>query len=66
MMHFQGVFDPKSKCHVLVTPAKRGKGSMYKGADGQDKPPLQGHAAIILKLGGGSGFFNNSRRFGRY
>lgn len=52
MMHFQGVFDPKSKCHVLVTPAKRGKGSMYKGADGQDKPPLQCHAAISLKLGG--------------
>jgi hypothetical protein len=47
LTRFHGVFAPNSKHRVLVTPAKRGKGSKSKGAAVQDeKTPVQRHAAM--------------------
>ena len=37
LTRFHGVFAPNSKHRALVTPAKRGKGSKPKAADGQEE-----------------------------
>ena len=47
LTRYHGVFAPNSKLRAQVTPAKRGKGSQPKRADGQDeKTPVQRHAAM--------------------
>jgi hypothetical protein len=47
LTRFHGVFAPNSKHRALVTPAKRGKGSKPKGAEGQEEQtPVQRHAAM--------------------
>ncbi len=47
LTRFHGVFAPNSKHRALVTPAKRGKGSKPKVADGQEEQtPVQRHAAM--------------------
>ena len=46
LTRFHGVFAPNSKHRALVTPARRGKGSKHKAADGQEEQmPVQRHAA---------------------
>jgi len=66
LTRFHGVFAPNSKHRALVTPAKRGKGSKPKDADGQDEQtPVRRHAAMTwaqrLKR-----VFTKSRRLRRY
>ena len=47
LTRFHGVFAPNSKHRAVVTPAKRGKGSKPKGADGlEEKTPAQRHVAM--------------------
>jgi len=47
LTRFHGAFAPNSKHRALVTPAKRGKGSKPKGAEGQDEQtPVRRHAAM--------------------
>jgi hypothetical protein len=47
LTRFHGVFGPNSKHRVLVTPAKRGKGSKLKVADeAQDQTPAERRAAM--------------------
>ena len=48
LTRFHGVFAPNSKHRAVVTPAKRGKGSKSRLAEGQgEKTPVQRHAAMI-------------------
>jgi hypothetical protein len=47
LTRFHGVFAPNSKHRVLVTPAKRGKGSKLKAPDvAQDQTPAERRAAM--------------------
>ena len=47
LTRFHGVFAPHSKHRALVTPAKRGKGSKSRLAEGQDEETsVQRHAAM--------------------
>lgn len=47
LTRFHGVFAPNSKHRALATPAKRGKGSKSRLAEGQgEKTPVQRHTAM--------------------
>jgi len=47
LTRFHGVFAPNSKHRAVVTPAKRGKGSKSRLAEGQgEKTPVQRHTAM--------------------
>jgi len=47
LTRFHGVFAPNSKYRAVVTPAKRGKGSKSRLAEGQgEKTPVQRHTAM--------------------
>ena len=52
LTRFHGVFAPNSKHRVLVTPAKRGKGSKLKSPDeAKDKTPAERRAAMTCTRG---------------
>jgi hypothetical protein len=46
LTRFHGVFAPNSKHRVLVTPARRGKGSQKVAEDQDEKTPAQRHVAM--------------------
>jgi len=46
LTRFHGVFAPNSKHRALVTPAKRGKGSLKVAEEKEEKTPAQRHVAM--------------------
>ena len=46
LTRFHGVFAPNSKHRALVTPAKRGKGSLKVAEDKDEKTPAHRHVAM--------------------